>query len=139
MNEFGNKIKELRGNESVREAARGIGISHTYLDSLEKGVDPRTGRDRKPTLDVINKISSYYNTNLGELLNLSGVFEVEANSNDYITNKHLELLNNTTLFLTSFDEQSVDLLNELLKILNTDEKGSIEIINKIKSIIVNKK
>ena len=36
MNDFGKKLKELRGDQSIREASRNIGISHTYLDSLEK-------------------------------------------------------------------------------------------------------
>ncbi|MGE8023016.1 helix-turn-helix domain-containing protein [Staphylococcus pasteuri] len=73
MNEFGNKLKELRGEKSIRETSKNIGISHTYLDSLEKGYDPRTGKERKPTIEVINKISKYYNYDLFELLNLSGL------------------------------------------------------------------
>ncbi|MFH4920521.1 helix-turn-helix transcriptional regulator [Staphylococcus cohnii] len=74
MNEFGKKIKKLRGEKSIREAARGIGISHTYLDSLEKGYDPRTGKERKPTIDVISKISIYYNYEFSDLVDLANVF-----------------------------------------------------------------
>lgn len=74
MNEFGNKLKELRGKQSIREASRNIGISHTYLDSLEKGYDPRTGKERKPTIEVINKISKYYNYDFFKLVNLAGLF-----------------------------------------------------------------
>lgn len=73
MNDFGKKIRELRGKESIRSASRNIGISHTYLDSLEKGIDPRTGKERKPTIEVIKKISKYYNYDLLELLNISGL------------------------------------------------------------------
>ncbi|RIN73408.1 XRE family transcriptional regulator, partial [Staphylococcus simulans] len=67
MNEFGKKIRELRGKKSLREASKGIGISHTYLDSSENGYDTRTGKERKPTLNVINKISLYYNYSSEEL------------------------------------------------------------------------
>ncbi|QKQ29222.1 helix-turn-helix transcriptional regulator [Staphylococcus hominis] len=74
MNEFGKKIKELRGQESIRSAARHIGISHTYLDSLEKGIDPRSGKERKPTIEVVQKISNYYDYNFFELINLAGLF-----------------------------------------------------------------
>lgn len=74
MNKFGKKIKKLRGEKSIREAARGIGISHTYLDSLEKGYDPRTGKERKPTIDVISKISIYYNYEFSDLVDLANVF-----------------------------------------------------------------
>ncbi|MCI2889330.1 helix-turn-helix domain-containing protein [Staphylococcus hominis] len=74
MNEFGKKIKELRGKESIRSASRHIGISHTYLDSLEKGIDPRTGKERKPTIEVINKISLYYDYDFFELCKLADLF-----------------------------------------------------------------
>lgn len=74
MNNFSKKIKELRGKESLRQAAKNIGISHTYLDSLEKGYDPRSGKERKPTIEVINKISKYYSYDFFELANLADVF-----------------------------------------------------------------
>jgi transcriptional regulator with XRE-family HTH domain len=67
MNEFGNYLKELRGDRSVREVARAIGISHTYLTTLEKGFDPRTKKPRKPHPDVINKLASYYGLHNGDL------------------------------------------------------------------------
>ncbi|MDT0655125.1 MULTISPECIES: helix-turn-helix domain-containing protein [Staphylococcus] len=74
MNGFGKKIRELRGKKSLREASKNIGISHTYLDSLEKGYDFRTGKERKPTIEVINKISKYYNYDFFELAQLANVF-----------------------------------------------------------------
>lgn len=84
MNEFGNKLKELRGNASIRESAKNIGISHTYLDSLEKGYDPRTGKERKPTIEVINKISKYYKYDFFELSRMAGVFVSFAQTPDDI-------------------------------------------------------
>lgn len=59
MNEFGNFLKEIREQKelSVRKASEKIGISHTYLDSLEKGFDPRTKKERKPTPEVLKKLS----------------------------------------------------------------------------------
>jgi len=42
MNELGKYLKELRGEKSLREAAKQIGISHTYLDTIEKGFDKRS-------------------------------------------------------------------------------------------------
>ncbi|WMM16115.1 helix-turn-helix domain-containing protein [Staphylococcus saprophyticus] len=74
MTEFGSKLKELRGKKSIRQTAKGIGISHTYLDSLEKGIDPRTGKERKPTIDVINKISLYFNYDFNKLVDLANIF-----------------------------------------------------------------
>lgn len=74
MNEFGEKIKELRGNQSLREAAKNVGISHTYLDSLEKGFDPRSGKERKPTSEIVGKLANYYNYSYFDLMKLAGNF-----------------------------------------------------------------
>lgn len=74
MNEFGEKIKALRGKQSLREAAKNIGISHTYLDSLEKGFDPRSGKERKPTSEIVGKLANYYNYSYFDLMKLAGNF-----------------------------------------------------------------
>ncbi|UXS60504.1 helix-turn-helix domain-containing protein [Staphylococcus ureilyticus] len=92
MNDFSQKIKELRGDKSIRKAARGIGISHTYLDSLEKGYDARSGKERKPTVDVINKISKYYNFDFFELSRLAGVFVSLKETPDNIKKDELNKL-----------------------------------------------
>ncbi|WP_145454872.1 helix-turn-helix domain-containing protein [Staphylococcus pettenkoferi] len=68
---FGKKLKSLRGDKSIRKAAEGIGISHTYLDSLEKGCDPRTGKERKPTWEVLYKIAKYYKCDVDDLIRLT--------------------------------------------------------------------
>ena len=60
MNSFGEYLKSLRGKRSIREVSNKIGISHTYLSTLEKGFDPRTKKERKPTNDVLRKLSNYY-------------------------------------------------------------------------------
>lgn len=51
MNNFSNIIKEKRlaMKLSLRNASRLIGISHTYLNNLEKGFDHRTDIKNKPT------------------------------------------------------------------------------------------
>ena len=65
---LGDYLKTLRGNKSIRQAAKDIGISHTYLDSLEKGYDPRTNKKRIPSVDTMMKISEYYNIPLSDLI-----------------------------------------------------------------------
>lgn len=57
---FGNYLIYLRGDTSLREAAEGIGISHTYLNKLEKEYDPRTGNKSIPSVITIYQISIYY-------------------------------------------------------------------------------
>jgi transcriptional regulator with XRE-family HTH domain len=72
LEEISKRLKEVREarNLGVREAADMIGISHTYLDTLEKGRDPRTGKPVNPTLDTLVKISEGYDIPLQELLQL---------------------------------------------------------------------
>lgn len=40
-NALGKAIRKARGDLSLRDYAKKIGISHTHLDSIEKGYDPR--------------------------------------------------------------------------------------------------
>ncbi len=54
---FGKYLKELRGDRSLREMERITGLSHTYLSTLEKGVDPRTDKERLPSLETLDTLS----------------------------------------------------------------------------------
>lgn len=85
---FGEVIKNLREEKglSIRKASEGIGISHTYLDSLEKGYDPRTKKKRKPTPEVIKKISDFYNLTYEDLMIAAGYMEEPLSINDMMDN-----------------------------------------------------
>ncbi|WP_436860471.1 helix-turn-helix domain-containing protein [Staphylococcus caeli] len=67
MNTFGDYIKQLRGDISIRQAAKDIGVSHTYLDSLEKGYDLRTNSKRSPSVMTVHKIAEHYNADFKQL------------------------------------------------------------------------
>ncbi|MGN5893783.1 helix-turn-helix domain-containing protein [Staphylococcus simulans] len=118
MNEFGRKIKELRGNQSIREASQNIGISHTYLDSLEKGVDPRTGKERKPTIEVINKISLYYDYSFEELVGLANIFvsinDLPKEQKEIQNQKLLEAMKNT------FDKTELKVKENYINLIKKD-------------------
>lgn len=119
MNDFGKKLKELRGDQSIREASRNIGISHTYLDSLEKGIDPRTGKERKPTIEVIHKLSKYYNVDFFDLSRLAGVFvsikdtpkEVKREEINKMKKRFREYFNDTELIVK---ENYLDIMSKKL-------------------------
>lgn len=70
MENFSKLLKDKRKamRLSLRSAAELIGISHTYLDKLEKGIDSRTGISNKPTPDTLKLISNAYNISYIELL-----------------------------------------------------------------------
>lgn len=70
-NELGYYLKGLRGEKSLREVAEKCGISHTYLDTLEKGYDPRTKKERKPNPDVLEKLANYYSVDYEHLMYLA--------------------------------------------------------------------
>ena len=43
-NIIGKRIREARGDLTLREFSKKCGISHTHIDSIERGMDPRTGK-----------------------------------------------------------------------------------------------
>ncbi|WP_442854480.1 helix-turn-helix domain-containing protein [Aneurinibacillus sp. XH2] len=72
---LGDYLKKLRGKESLRDASKRIGISHTYLDTIEKGFDKRSGKPVKPTPETLKLIAEAYNTSYEELMILAGYLE----------------------------------------------------------------
>lgn len=77
MNYIGEYIKKCRGNMSLRAFAEKCGISHTHLDSIEKGFDPRTGKPVSVTVETLKKIANAMNMTVNDLLIKSGDVKVE--------------------------------------------------------------
>lgn len=77
MNDFSTLIKQhrLSKNLSLREAANIIGISHGYLDKLEKSFDSRTGAKNHPTPETLQMISNAYKIDYNQLLHLCGYID----------------------------------------------------------------
>lgn len=76
-NALGKAIRKARGDLSLRDYAKKNGISHTHLDSIEKGYDPRTGKPVTISLDTFVKLSDATGIPLEELL-----FMLKYNLND---------------------------------------------------------
>lgn len=98
-----NKRKQLK--LSLRDASDLIGISHSYLSMLEKGVDPRTNSIIKPTPETLKLISDAYNLNYNDLMNLIG----------YITDTDIIESSNNSEWkpqLTKKDEKDIEKLLE---------------------------
>lgn len=51
-------IKKLRGGMSLRDFAAKCGVSHTTIDNLERGIDPRTGKPPQIKMATYEKIIS---------------------------------------------------------------------------------
>lgn len=79
MKKLGKLLRELRGKESLRDASKRIGISHTYLDTIEKGFDKRSGKPVNPTPETLKLLSVAYNYSYNELMKAAGYLDDETN------------------------------------------------------------
>lgn len=77
MNYIGSYIKKYRGSMSLRDFAAKCGISHTHLDSIEKGYDPRTNKPVSVTIETLKKIASAMNMTVNDLLICSGEIKLD--------------------------------------------------------------
>ncbi|MCL6599527.1 MAG: helix-turn-helix domain-containing protein [Alicyclobacillus macrosporangiidus] len=109
--ELGEFLRRLRGKMSLREAAEKTGLSHTYISQLEKGVDPRTGKEISPSVAVLNRIADAYNIPRESLLLLAGYLDPE---------KYDRVIKNYTSWATDMLERSYlfapDVTEELRKL-----------------------
>ncbi len=76
---LGLYIRQLREKKgwSLRILGSHAGISHTQIDILEKGYDPRTGKRANTTMDTLQKVADALEVNVQEFVRcLSGGMEV---------------------------------------------------------------
>ena len=59
--EIGLLLRRLRGDLSLRDVTRRIGVSSSYLSQIERG-------DKKPGANIIRKLSTVYNVDAQELM-----------------------------------------------------------------------
>lgn len=80
MNKFGDFIKKNREEKglSLRELARRCDLSHSYIDSLEKGYDGKTKKAISPTLETIEKLAIGLNIIATELFLASSTLTISS-------------------------------------------------------------
>ncbi|WP_405082325.1 helix-turn-helix domain-containing protein [Paenibacillus chitinolyticus] len=100
MTTLGEILKNLRGKESLREAAQRAGVSHSYLRYVEKGIDPRTGAALKPSPETLKRLAKAYNYPYQQLMNMAGYSGTETG--EAVTN-----------YLYLFDQETLERLDEL--------------------------
>ncbi|EOW9529610.1 helix-turn-helix domain-containing protein [Bacillus cytotoxicus] len=81
MKTLGMIIREYRQehNLSLREFATRCQLSHSYIDKLEKGKDPRNGKPVEPTLAVIEQIAHAIHKDKTDLLEEIGYLNKQGN------------------------------------------------------------
>jgi len=72
---LGELLKELRGDEVLRDAAKRMDITYSYLAMLERGRDRRTGNPIKPTPETLQRIANAYKCDYVKLIELAGLSE----------------------------------------------------------------
>lgn len=70
---LGELLKELRGDESLRDAAKRMDITFSYLAMLERGIDRRTGNAIKPTPETLQRIATAYQYDYINLIEVAGL------------------------------------------------------------------
>lgn len=85
VNNLGQYLQNERNkrNMSLREFSKYLGISHSYLNKLENGVDSRTGKPVSPTIEMLNDISKSLHVSLEYLLEMSGYLKVNNLADEY--------------------------------------------------------
>jgi transcriptional regulator with XRE-family HTH domain len=89
-------LMELRGNKTLREVAEKAGISHTYLGVLEKGIDPRSGKQIKPSTDTLERLAKAYKYPYEKLLKAAGYLNNDDNKStdaeleDFLRNSNVK-------------------------------------------------
>lgn len=98
MSDLAKLFREIRlsKNWSIRKAAKNIGISYSYLSILEKGKDPRTGKDSNPKPEMLKIISKAYNYPYEELMKKAGYLSddhsIEKKFDSHIFANNLKLI-----------------------------------------------
>lgn len=74
LKKLGEILKESREEKrlSMREAARQLNMSHSYLGKIEKAFNPVTKLPIKPSIEVLESFSRLYDLKLDMLLELAG-------------------------------------------------------------------
>lgn len=70
-NMLGDFLRKKRGDISLRDFAKKLDISHTYLDNIEKGYDNRTKKPLRITVDTLSKIAKALDEPVEKLVALS--------------------------------------------------------------------
>jgi repressor LexA len=123
--ELGKRIREIRGKRSLREFAELCGISHTYLDCIEKGFDFRTGKPIRVTSEVIYKLAN------GTKIDPVQLFELSLRDIDD-SYKTYDLKSDPTSF--SITKISSGNLSILLRLMREHEKYSYDNIQEFSGI-----
>ena len=134
MNLIGEYIKNYRGDISLREVAKKCNISHTHLDSIEKGYDPRTGKPVSVTVETLKKIAKAMNMTINDLLIESGDVQLKdlqldkALSSNQFDEKNKKYItdNGIEIYIPVDKEITADDILDIQDVLNDIRQGKYD-------------
>lgn len=89
--EIGKIVRELRGEQSLRDFAEKCGVAHSTIDTIEKGFDFRTNKPVNPSVVVLNKIADAAGVPLSYITDNDTTFRFGDNSVDEYASFSLRL------------------------------------------------
>lgn len=101
-NKLGAFIREKRGSMSLREFAKLCKISHTHLDSIERGSDPRTGKPVRVTTETLKNLADGMGQDFLELAALAENMDFEKIKERISNHKNFKF------YLFVSDQQKID-------------------------------
>lgn len=96
---FKQRLRELRGNRTLKEVADSLGISRATLGFYEDG-------SRKPDIEILYKIAKYYNVSADYLLGISDTPSTDQDIKTLSDNFGINLQN--AINLNYWKKQNID-------------------------------
>lgn len=126
MKTLGDYIKEYREAHSLslRDFAKICNLSHSYVASLEKGLDSRSKKPIVPTIDTLEKVAKATNITLKDLLVDLGYI-----NESYDFDKVHRLL---ASFIKGMEKKGVNIKDEPLENILDKILLAAELLNKAK-------
>ncbi|NOU98009.1 helix-turn-helix domain-containing protein [Paenibacillus sp. LMG 31456] len=115
---FGQFLESLRGNMSLREAAKKCGLSHAYIRDLELEKNRSTNEKITPSPDTLKKLSGAYGYPYTELMIKAGHLMEQDFSGSYLTPIQVDL---TAVFYIEIGTKEIYCLNQITRITKSIE------------------
>ena len=108
IDKLSNFVRQKRGDLSLREFAKLCGnISHTQIDSIERGVDPRTNKPVRPTIETLQKIAKGTGVKVSYLAALAANEDINDLTNP-IKNSPVQFTNHEKELLKKYRQLDAD-------------------------------
>lgn len=108
IDKLSNFVRQKRGDLSLREFAKLCGnISHTQIDSIERGVDPRTNKPVRPTIETLQKIAKGTGVKVSYLAALAANEDINDLTNP-IKNTPVQFTNHEKELLKKYRQLDAD-------------------------------